>query len=159
MADSAPVPRVPGPRALDRSSILPPRRRRRAAPFDRLEGRGSVDGQARHRPAPTLRDARRAPGAAVFAIRPCGASALKATALRLGALLPGPSAASLTIILAVGLVLGTFPMYGCPTVFCLLAAIALRLNAPALQLVNQLSSPLQLALLIPFARLGERDRK
>jgi uncharacterized protein (DUF2062 family) len=56
----------------------------------------------------------------------------------------------------VGLVLGTFPVYGCPTVLCLLAALSLRLNAPALQLVNQLFSPVQLALLIPFARLGER---
>ena len=76
--------------------------------------------------------------------------------MRLAASLQSTSGDSIAIILAVGLVLGTFPVYGCPTVFCLLAAIALRLNAPALQLVNQLSSPLQLALLIPFARLGER---
>src|ERR1700690_1666247 len=98
MADSAPVSRVPGPRALDRSSILPPRRRRRAAPFDRLEGPGSVDGQARHRPAPALRDARRAPSAALSAIRPCGASALKATALRLAASLQCLSDESIAII-------------------------------------------------------------
>ena len=76
--------------------------------------------------------------------------------MRLAASLHGLSGDSIAIILAVGLVLGTFPVYGCPTVFCLLAAIALRLNAPALQLVNQLLSPLQLALLIPFSRLGER---
>jgi uncharacterized protein (DUF2062 family) len=76
--------------------------------------------------------------------------------MRLAASFQGLSGDSIAIILAVGLVLGTFPVYGCPTAFCLLAAIALRLNAPALQLVNQLSSPLQLALLIPFARLGER---
>jgi uncharacterized protein (DUF2062 family) len=81
---------------------------------------------------------------------------LKTIALRLAASLQSLSGDSIAIILAVGLVLGTFPVYGCPTVFCLLAAIALRLNAPALQLVNQLLSPLQLALLIPFARLGER---
>lgn len=81
---------------------------------------------------------------------------MKAAALRLAAALQGLSGDSIAIILAVGLVLGTFPVYGCPTVFCLLAALALRLNAPALQLVNQLFSPLQLALLIPFARLGER---
>lgn len=68
----------------------------------------------------------------------------------------GLSGDSIAILLAVGFVLGTFPVYGCPTVLCLLAALMLRLNAPALQLVNQLSSPLQLALLIPFARLGER---
>jgi uncharacterized protein (DUF2062 family) len=81
---------------------------------------------------------------------------LKAIAMRLAASFQSTSGHSIAIILAVGLVLGTFPVYGCPTVFCLLAAIALRLNAPALQLVNQLLSPLQLALLIPFARLGER---
>ena len=81
---------------------------------------------------------------------------MKAIALRLAASLQGLSGDSIAIIMAVGLVLGTFPVYGCPTVLCLLAALALRLNSPALQLVNQLSSPLQLALLIPFARLGER---
>lgn len=63
---------------------------------------------------------------------------------------------SIAMILSVGLVLGTFPVYGCPTILCLLAALVFRLNAPALQLVNQLSSPLQLALLIPFAGLGAR---
>jgi len=76
--------------------------------------------------------------------------------MRLAASLQGLPVDSIAIILAVGLVLGTFPVYGCPTVLCLLAALVLRLNAAALQLVNQLSSPLQLALLIPFARLGER---
>ena len=39
---------------------------------------------------------------------------------------------------------------------CALAAIVLRLNLPAIQLVNQLSSPLQLALLIPLSRIGAR---
>jgi uncharacterized protein (DUF2062 family) len=68
----------------------------------------------------------------------------------------GLSGDSIAILLAVGFVLGTFPVYGCPTVLCLLAAVVFRLNAPALQVVNQLSSPLQLALLIPFTGLGER---
>lgn len=81
---------------------------------------------------------------------------MKTTALRWAASVHGLSGDSIAIVLAVGLVLGTFPVYGCPTVFCLLAALAFRLNAPALQLVNQLSSPLQVALLVPFARLGER---
>ena len=81
---------------------------------------------------------------------------MKAAALRLAASMQGMSGDSIAIILAVGLVLGTFPLYGCPTVLCLVAALVLRLNAPALQLVNQLTSPLQLALLVPFARLGER---
>jgi len=81
---------------------------------------------------------------------------LKAAALRLVASVQGLSGDSIAIILAIGIVLGTFPMYGVPTVFCVLAARVLRLNAPALQLVNQLVSPLRLAMLIPFARLGER---
>ena len=80
---------------------------------------------------------------------------MKAAALRLAASMQGLSGDSIAIILAIGLVLGTFPVYGCPTVLCLLAALVFRLNPPALQLVNQLSSPLQLALLIPFARMGE----
>lgn len=60
------------------------------------------------------------------------------------------------MILALGLVLGTFPVFGLPTLFCALAALRLKLNFPALQLVNQISSPLQLALLIPLARAGTR---
>jgi len=81
---------------------------------------------------------------------------LKSSVVRLAASLQSLSGDSIAVILAVGFVLGTFPVYGCPTVFCLLAAFALRLNAPLLQLVNQCTSPLQLALLIPFARLGQR---
>ena len=115
-----------------------------------------MDGQASQGYPPTVCDAQRAARPAFSAIRPCGALALKAAALRVAASLQGLSGDSIAIIMAVGFVLGTFPMYGVPTVFCLLAALALRLNAPALQLVNQICSPLQLALLVPFARLGER---
>src|SRR5262249_17746931 len=49
-----------------------------------------------------------------------------------------------------------FPMAGVPTLLCALAAFVLRLNFPALQVVNNLCSPLQIALLIPFVRLGSR---
>jgi uncharacterized protein (DUF2062 family) len=79
---------------------------------------------------------------------------LKAATLRLGTSILNLSGDSIAIILAVGLVLGTFPIYGGPTVLCLLAVLVFRLNAPALHLVNQLACPLQVALLIPFARLG-----
>src|ERR1700674_5443840 len=54
--------------------------------------------------------------------------------------------------LAVGLVLGTFPVYGCPTLLCVLASLVLRVNLPALQVVNQLTLPLQIAMLMPLAR-------
>ena len=58
------------------------------------------------------------------------------------------------LILATGLVLGTFPLMGCPTLLCLLAAAVLRVNPAPLQLLNHISSPLQLALLVPLARAG-----
>jgi len=64
------------------------------------------------------------------------------------------SAERLALLIAIGFVLGTFPIVGCPTVLCLVAAMVLRLNIAALQVVNQISSPLQLALLVPFARIG-----
>ena len=58
------------------------------------------------------------------------------------------------LLLAVGLVLGVFPIAGCPTVLCLLAALGFRLNAAALQVLNNLASPLQLALLLPLNQAG-----
>ena len=54
------------------------------------------------------------------------------------------------------MVLGVFPVYGCPTLLCAAAAVILRLNLPAVQLVNYLSTPLQLALLGPLNWLGSR---
>jgi hypothetical protein len=58
------------------------------------------------------------------------------------------------LLLSIGLVLGVFPIMGCPTILCLFAGFALRLNAPALQLLNSVTSPLQLVLLLPLERIG-----
>jgi hypothetical protein len=58
------------------------------------------------------------------------------------------------LLLSVGLVLGVFPMVGIPTVLCLIAAFVLRLNPAALQVLNSITSPLQLVLLLPLARVG-----
>jgi len=66
------------------------------------------------------------------------------------------SAESVALLLAVGLVLGIFPVYGFPTILCMLASLVLRVNFPALQMVNQLCWPLQVAMLVPLARLGSR---
>jgi uncharacterized protein (DUF2062 family) len=81
---------------------------------------------------------------------------MKRLLARLTAATAGLSCESVALILAVGLVLGTFPVYGCPTILCLLAAVCLKVSLPALQLVNQLTSPLQLVLLFPLARAGSR---
>jgi uncharacterized protein (DUF2062 family) len=58
------------------------------------------------------------------------------------------------LLVAVGMVLGVFPMIGLPTVFCILAAWGLRLNFVALQAINQIASPLQVILVLPLARVG-----
>jgi uncharacterized protein (DUF2062 family) len=63
-----------------------------------------------------------------------------------------PEKVALTI--AVGLALGVTPVIGSTTLLCTAAAIVLRLNLPAIQLVNGLAYPLQLALIIPFLRGG-----
>jgi hypothetical protein len=70
--------------------------------------------------------------------------------------LEGVSTETLVLSVGLALVLGIFPVYGCPTLLLAAAAILLRLNLRAMQLVNVLTSPLQIALLIPFHRLGER---
>lgn len=75
---------------------------------------------------------------------------------KLAAVTKGLSAERLALILAVGLVLGTFPVFGLPTVLCLGAALCLKVSVPALQLVNQISSPLQWLLLFPLERAGSR---
>ena len=62
----------------------------------------------------------------------------------------------IALSLAFGIGLGVFPVLGSTTVLCALAAILFRLNLPAIQLVNYFVYPLQLALLIPFMRFGER---
>jgi uncharacterized protein (DUF2062 family) len=63
-----------------------------------------------------------------------------------------PEKVALTI--ALGLALGVTPVIGSTTLLCTLAALVLRLNLPAIQLVNGLVYPLQIALIIPFLRGG-----
>jgi uncharacterized protein (DUF2062 family) len=64
-----------------------------------------------------------------------------------------PQKISLTVPL--GLTLGVFPIFGATTTLCALAGLWLKLNQPIIQLVNYLASPLQLALILVFVRIGE----
>ena len=64
-----------------------------------------------------------------------------------------PEKIALSIAFAV--VLGVFPALGWTTLLCFAAAVWLKLNVPAMQLVNYLMYPAQLALLVPFIRAGE----
>jgi uncharacterized protein (DUF2062 family) len=62
----------------------------------------------------------------------------------------------IALSIALGVALGIFPVLGSTTLLCAIAALLLRLNLPAIQVVNYFVYPLQIALLIPFYRLGEK---
>lgn len=68
----------------------------------------------------------------------------------------GLSPQKLALSLALGIALSCFPVFGTTTILCALVALAFRLNLPAIQVGNYLALPLQLALFVPFMRLGER---
>lgn len=67
----------------------------------------------------------------------------------------GVTPEKLALSLALGVVIGVFPALGWTTVLCAIAALVLRLNIPATQLINYFMYPVQLATIIPFFRLGE----
>ena len=64
-----------------------------------------------------------------------------------------PEKVALTI--ALGTVLGVFPILGSTMLLCALAAAMFRLNQPIIHLVNYIAYPLQLILIIPIYRAGE----
>ena len=66
----------------------------------------------------------------------------------------GVSPEKIALTIALGVVLGVTPVLGSTVLLCTLAAVVLRLNLPAIQLVNGVVYPLQFLLLIPFYRLG-----
>jgi uncharacterized protein (DUF2062 family) len=65
-----------------------------------------------------------------------------------------PEKIALTI--ALGAMLGIFPVLGSTTLLCAAAGVTLRLNQPILQIVNYLVYPLQLVSIPIFIRIGER---
>jgi len=71
-----------------------------------------------------------------------------------GWLSQGISPERLALTLALGFAIGCLPMIGVPTALCLLIALGLRLNVPAIQAANYAAMPLQIALIVPFVRLG-----
>jgi uncharacterized protein (DUF2062 family) len=68
----------------------------------------------------------------------------------------GVTPEKLALSIALGVVVGVFPVLGTTTVLCAGVALVLRLNLPAIQLVNYLLYPVQLALLLPFLQAGGR---
>ena len=67
----------------------------------------------------------------------------------------GTSPERLGWTIALGIVLGVFPILGMPTLVCLLAGYSLRLNQPIIQVFKELVYPFHLVLIPVFIRLGE----
>lgn len=67
----------------------------------------------------------------------------------------GASPEKIALSIALGMVIGVFPILGATTLMCSVTAWKLRLNQPLIQLINYLMSPVQLLLLLPFYRAGE----
>ena len=66
----------------------------------------------------------------------------------------GISPRRLALTLALGFAIGCIPVVGIPTVICSALALALRLNLTAIQAANYVAMPFQLALIVPFVKLG-----
>jgi uncharacterized protein (DUF2062 family) len=68
----------------------------------------------------------------------------------------GLSSDRIALTIAVGLCIAIIPIVGVTTILSFTAAWALRLNQPIIQTINWSSYALQLLLIFPFIRLGER---
>jgi hypothetical protein len=68
----------------------------------------------------------------------------------------GQSLSKTAWTVALGFAIGMFPLMGVTTLACVLIASVLRLKQASIQLGNYAALPLQIILLIPFLRLGER---
>jgi len=67
----------------------------------------------------------------------------------------GTAPEKLALTVALGMVVGIFPILGATTPLCALTAWILRLNQPVIQLVHLFVYPLQLGLLLAFYSAGE----
>lgn len=72
-----------------------------------------------------------------------------------GLLRVGVSPEQIARALALGATIGLLPTVGTTTALCLVVGGALRLNQVATQLSNYAVTPIQIALILPFLRLGE----
>jgi len=68
----------------------------------------------------------------------------------------GITAKELAAASAVSLAIAVNPFIGTTTILCLLAGKIFRLNHVVMQIINYFSYPLQIALIIPWIRLGEK---
>lgn len=67
----------------------------------------------------------------------------------------GTTPEKLSLSVALGITLGIIPLLGIITIICAFLAFRFRLNAPVMIIFSNLVYPIQIALYIPFIRLGE----
>jgi hypothetical protein len=67
----------------------------------------------------------------------------------------GHTPEKIALSIAFGIALGLFPIFGTTTLLCIVVAVVLRLNHPAIQVANQLMYVVQLPLIVVFIRIGE----
>ena len=72
----------------------------------------------------------------------------------IGFLLKGVTPEKLAMAMALGATFGIVPMLGVTTFICAILAHYLKLNMPAIQLVNYFMYPIQILLYIPFLKTG-----
>ncbi|MFI4868351.1 MAG: DUF2062 domain-containing protein [Steroidobacterales bacterium] len=75
--------------------------------------------------------------------------------LVLAQLRQGITAEKIALTVAIGLMLGLFPIFGSTTALCVLVGLWLKLNQPIMQLANWLAWPLQIPGIYLFVRVGE----
>jgi len=68
----------------------------------------------------------------------------------------GATPRSLAWSIAAGMLIGINPVVGSTTLLCLAVTFRFRLNVVATQIANHAMFPLELALIVPFIRLGSR---
>ncbi len=73
----------------------------------------------------------------------------------LGYIQQGITPKKMALTIALGLIIGLFPVIGSTTLLCTGVAIVLRLNLVAINLVNFFVYPFQLMLFLPLIKLGE----
>lgn len=72
-----------------------------------------------------------------------------------GLLKQGLTPKELALSISIAVLIGVFPIYGTTTFILAFLALRLKLNLPVMVAVSYLLTPVQLLLIIPFARVGE----
>jgi uncharacterized protein (DUF2062 family) len=67
----------------------------------------------------------------------------------------GISAERLSVSLALGITLGLIPLYGFTTILVGIVALSLRLNFVSMQIAHYIVQPIQIALFVPFFKMGD----